>query len=499
MLFNSIDFLIFFPVVVLLYFLFPVKIKNLWLLAASYYFYMCWDPEYALLILFSTVITYLCGITLDRIKCSEHDAAKKKRLKKLCVGASFTVNLAILFVFKYAGWTMRLFSSAAEFFHIAVTVPRFDIVLPVGISFYTFQALGYTVDVYREELPAEKNFFQYALFVSFFPQLVAGPIERSGNLLSQLKTPHKFSFDAMCDGLLLMIWGFFQKIFLADRIAVFVDSIYNSAPGTVSGVMYIIATVLFTFQIYCDFAGYSCIAKGASHVLGIELMENFNAPFLAQTISELWKRWHISLSTWFRDYLYIPLGGSRKGRFRKYLNIMITFTVSGLWHGASLHYVAWGLLHGLYQVIGDLMKPVKDFSVRLFRVDTSSLSHKLLRMVFTFSCFVFSLFFFRANDLRQAFLIVRSIACNFAPWELFNGAIYSFGLSGFQLFLVFIGILILMTADIFKYRGVILRDVIAKQDWWFRILVVVISVWFIVCFGAWGSSINGAEFIYFQF
>jgi len=499
MLFNSLEFLIFFPVVVLIYFVIPVKLKNYWLLVTSYYFYMCWNPEYALLILFSTVITYLCGIILEKIKQSGHDEEIISRQKKLCVAASFTVNLAILFIFKYAGWAMQLFASAASFSGIGFSVPEFDIILPVGISFYTFQALGYTVDVYRNDIPAEKNFFRYALFVSFFPQLVAGPIERSGNLLTQLETPHRFSFFNLRDGLLLMIWGFFQKVFLADRISVFVDSIYTSAPGTVSGTMYIIATVLFTFQIYCDFSGYSCIAKGAAKVLGIELMENFNAPFLAQTVSEHWKRWHISLSTWFRDYLYIPLGGNRKGRGRKYLNVMITFAVSGLWHGASLHYVAWGILHGLYQVIGDLMKPVKSFFVRVFRINTESFSHKLLRIAFTFSCVVFSFVLFRANDLRHAGFILKSIIFNPAPWELFNGTMYAFGLNGFNLFLVFVGLVILVIADIFRYRGISVRQIIVRQDWWFRILVVAVSILFIFFFGAWGSSINGAEFIYFQF
>lgn len=499
MLFNSIDFLLFFPIVVLMYFILPEKLKNFWLLAASYYFYMCWNPEYALLILFSTVITYLCGLVLEKIKHSSQDEGKKKKLKKLCVTASFMINLAILFVFKYAGWTLQLLSSAAAILHLPLNVPRFDIVLPVGISFYTFQALGYTVDVYRDEIPAEKDFFQYALFVSFFPQLVAGPIERSGNLLSQLKKSHKFSFDAMRDGLALMIWGYFQKVFLADRISVFVDSVYDAGMGEVSGAMYAVAAVLFMFQIYCDFSGYSCIAKGAAGVLGIDLMENFNAPFLAQTVSEYWRRWHISLSTWFRDYLYIPLGGNRKGRGRKHLNIMVTFAVSGLWHGASMHYVVWGLLHGVYQIIGDLMKPVKNFFVRALYIDTASFSHKLLRIVFTFSCVVLSFIFFRAQSLTQAFFIFKSIVLDFSPWELFNGTLYSFGLSGFELFLVFIGILILSVSDLLRYNGIIVRKKIVQQDWWFQILVFVVSICFIFFFGAWGSSLNGAEFIYFQF
>lgn len=499
MLFNSLDFLIFFPVVIFVYFIIPVKIKNLWLLAASYYFYMCWNPEYAMLMLFSTAVTYLCGIILDKIRLSGLNTTEKKKRKQICVAVSFTINLAILFIFKYAGWALHLLSSLASFLHIGINVPRFDILLPVGISFYTFQALGYTVDVYHEDIKAEKNFFQYALFVSFFPQLVAGPIERSENLLSQLESPKRFSFDNLRDGLLLMIWGFFQKVFIADRISVFVDNVYGADYGCVSGTVYAVSALLFTFQIYCDFSGYSCIAKGAAKVLGVELMENFNVPFLAQTIAEHWHRWHISLSTWFRDYLYIPLGGNRKGRLRKYLNIMITFTVSGLWHGASMHYVIWGILHGIYQVTGDLLKPVKSFFVKLFGINPHSFSHKLLRMAFTFLCVVFSFIFFRADSLGQAVYVIKNILFNSAPWELFNGTFCSFGLTGFELFLVFFGLLILTAADIFKYNGITVRAYIAKQDWWFQILVITVSICFIFFFGAWGSSMNGAEFIYFQF
>lgn len=335
MLFNSIDFLIFLPIVVLIYFLIPDKIKSLWLLIASYYFYMCWNAKYALLLLFSTVITYASGLLIERFK------RKYVRYKKYILIFSLAANLALLFYFKYINFAFDILRSVFEGMHIQLNVPKFDIVLPVGISFYIFQALGYTIDVYRDEIYAEKNFLKYALFVSFFPQLVAGPIERSKNLLCQLATPKKFKFEEAREGLLLMLWGFFLKIVLADRIAIFVDTVYGDYT-TYAGYYLILATVLFAFQIYCDFAGYSTIAIGVAKILGITLMENFKSPYLSTSVAEFWRNWHISLTSWFKDYLYIPLGGSRKGKFRKYLNKMIVFLLSGLWHGASMSFVVWG-------------------------------------------------------------------------------------------------------------------------------------------------------------
>lgn len=341
MLFNSSQFLIFFPLVVLIYFIIPQKIKYLWLLAASYYFYMSWNAKYALLLLFSTVVTYLCGLLIEKVKRCQWEEKRKTKYKKLILISGFVLSLLLLSYFKYTNFVGGLANRVFTLLHIALKIPRFDILLPVGISFYTFQALGYIMDVYRDEIYAEKNFFRYALFVSFFPQLVAGPIERSGNLLKQLSSPARFSYDRAKDGVYLMLWGFFLKIVIADRIALFVDTVYGDYMKY-GGWYLVVATVLFAFQIYCDFYGYSTITMGAAWVLGVRLMENFNAPYLATSVSDFWRRWHISLTTWFRDYLYIPLGGNRKGKLRKYINKMIVFAASGLWHGSSLAYVLWG-------------------------------------------------------------------------------------------------------------------------------------------------------------
>lgn len=343
MLFNSYEFLIFFPIVTLIYFLIPHKARYIWLLIASYFFYMCWNAKYALILLFSTIVTYVAGLLISKANKIKDDK-KRTKYKKIFVALSFIINLSILFLFKYFDFAINNINNILGQLNIQLLNPKFDLILPVGISFYIFQALGYTIDVYRQDVKTEKNFLKYALFVSFFPQLVAGPIERSKNLLEQMYEEHYFNAQRVKDGLLLMIWGGFQKIVIADRIAIVVDTIFNNFPQY-GGMYIIIAAILFAFQIYCDFSGYSIIAVGAAKVMGFRLMENFNAPYFSMSVSEFWRRWHISLSTWFKDYLYIPLGGNRKGKIRKYINIMIVFLVSGLWHGASWNYIIWGGLN----------------------------------------------------------------------------------------------------------------------------------------------------------
>lgn len=317
MLFNSYHFLVFFPIVVLVYFVMPKRIRYIWLLVTSYYFYMGWNAKYALLLLTSTVITYISGLLLSSVKAEWRHA---DFWKKGIVAVSFLSNLSILFFFKYFDFAVENINAVLAAFQIELLTPQFDVLLPVGISFYTFQALSYTMDVYRGEIYAEKNLLKYALFVSFFPQLVAGPIERSKNLLKQINEEHRFSYERMCEGLMLMLWGYFMKLVIADRIAIFVDHAYGTEI-LYDGKYLLIASILFAFQIYCDFAGYSTIAVGAAKVMGFELMENFNCPYYAESVAEFWRRWHISLSTWFRDYLYIPLGGNRKGTVRKYRHL----------------------------------------------------------------------------------------------------------------------------------------------------------------------------------
>lgn len=498
MLFNSINFLIFFPIVLLVYFVIPKKVKHLWLLIASYYFYMCWNAKYALLILTSTVITYASGLLIEKVKGSSYEVTKQTVLKKWVVAGSIVINLGILFYFKYINFALESVQNIFHWCHIEINVPAFDIILPVGISFYTFQALSYTMDVYRDEIYAEKNFFRYALFVSFFPQLVAGPIERSKNLLKQLAVPKKFCFEDAREGLLLMLWGFFLKIVLADRIATFVDTVYGNF-STYSGAYLVVATMLFAIQIYCDFAGYSTIAMGTAKVLGITLMENFDAPYLSTSVAEFWRRWHISLTSWFKDYLYIPLGGSRKGEIRKYINKIIVFLISGLWHGASFSFIVWGGLNGLYQVIGEILRPIRDKLVSVLRLNRDSLGHKLIHVVGTFILVDFSWIFFRSGTFKEAIEIIKSMITIKNPWILFDGSLYNCGLDEKNFRLMFLGIAILLWVDFCKKKGIKIREVIVKQDYWFRWLFIAFVISAILTFGIWGPNYNEANFIYFQF
>ncbi len=498
MLFNSVEFLLFFPAACLGYFVIPHRFRYLFLLACSYFFYMCWNPEYALLLLTSTAITYASGLLLaaaDRIG----DERRRVRRRKLYVALSFACNLLILFFFKYYGFAASTVVKLFGKLGIALSVPAFDVILPVGISFYTFQALSYTMDVYRGEVRAEKNFFKYALFVSFFPQLVAGPIERSKNLLHQINERHRFDADRVRSGLMLMLYGYFQKVVLAEYLGIVVDSVYNSYLER-TGFQLVVATVCFALQIYCDFGSYSNIAIGAARVMGFRLMENFNTPYFAVSVADFWRRWHISLSTWFRDYLYIPLGGNRRGKLRKWFNLMAVFLVSGLWHGASWHYVVWGGINGAYQVIGEWLKPVREKLMDLFRVDRSVFSHKLGRILTTFVLVDISWVFFRAESFWSALDILKRMAgIGVEYWLTWTNNLEAMGLTSATRDLLVVSLLILLVVDLCRYNGIRLGAWLAKQGLWFRWLVYFTAVFGVLIFGVYGPNYDASAFIYFQF
>ncbi len=375
----------------------------------------------------------------------------------------------------------------------------FNIVLPVGISFYTFQAISYVVDVYRKNTRAEKNIFKYALFVSFFPQLVAGPIERSNNLLRQINERRKFDYYKARDGIYLMVWGYFIKMVIADRIAIFVDAVYADIE-TYPGWYLIVATILFAFQIYCDFAGYSTIAVGSAKIMGFELMDNFNAPYISASVGEFWRRWHISLSSWFKDYLYIPLGGNRKGITRKYVNLVIVFIVSGFWHGASWTYVIWGGLNGLYQVIGDIkdrcIVRIKKMDLKEWKTRENNIG---IRMLLTFVLIDFSWIFFRSESISKGLDILQSMKNATNIHILFDGTLSSAVLSHKSFGVMICGILILMASDLLKRNGICVRAWIQKQGYATRLMVMTVSIVTIFIFGIYGPAYDAAGFIYFQF
>ena len=498
MLFNSIEFLIFFPIVCLFYFVLPYKVQYVYLLLCSYFFYMCWNPKYALLMFTSTAITYLSGILIDR--CDKiSDEQSRTRWKNLFVMLSFASNLSILFFFKYFNFVTDAVVRLLSLVNIQVAAPTFDVILPVGISFYTFQALSYTMDVYRKDIYAERNFLKYALFVSFFPQLVAGPIERSKNLLVQVNERHTFDFERMKRGLLLMLFGYFQKVVLSSYLSMVVDNVYNNYQDR-TGSQLIIATVCFAFQIYCDFGGYSNIAIGAAQVMGFRIMENFNTPYFSKSVSEFWRRWHISLSTWFRDYLYIPLGCNRKGKRRKHFNLMVVFILSGLWHGAKWHFVAWGGINGIFQVIGENLMPVKKRLYQLLKIDENNFFVKCYKTVITFILIDFSWIFFRAESFKKSLKIIRRMIKFWSPgWIAHGDNLPDLGLDQSTLQVLLVSLAILFISDILKYKNFQVREWICSRKLPLRWAICYLAIMFVLIFGVYGPGYNSAEFIYFQF
>ena len=493
MLFNSGHFLLFFPIVTLVYFILPARVKQLWLLAASYYFYACWNTKYLLLLFASTVITYLSGLALEWIKNRYRDKQQDIR-KKLIVALSFILNIGLLCYFKYTNFFITELKALFLLMHINLNVPVFDIVLPVGISFYIFQALSYTMDVYRDEIYAEKNFFRYALFVSFFPQLVAGPIERSKNLLRQLAIPGCFRYENVRSGLLVMLWGFFLKLVIADRCALLVNNIYNNYMSY-QGYQLITAHVLFALQIYCDFMGYSMIAVGAGRVLGYRLMDNFAQPYFAVSIKDFWRRWHISLSSWLRDYLYIPLGGSRGGRIKRYRNIIITFFASGLWHGAGLNFVVWGLIHGFYLVVEDIVSPLWERCKKYFEIDTGLFGFRAVAALKTFILADIAWIFFRADSLDSAIKIIQRTFYIKNIGLILNGGLLKLGLNDRDLMFLLVGCAALFTVSYLKEQGTSALEWLSRQNIIFRYGLY----WACITMIIFSLDLGGQEFIYFRF
>ena len=497
MLFNSVDFLVFFPIVTLIYFLIPHKIRYLWLLVCSYYFYMCWNAMYALLLFASTMITWVSGLAIAAAAKKETEDPTRLRSRGI-VAISLILNLTLLFFFKYSNFVIENLNSLLAYTGVSLRVPKLDLLLPVGISFYIFQALSYTIDVYRGDVQVEKNPLRYMVFVSFFPQLVAGPIERSSRLLGQFYEKHRFSYDRMVRGLMMMLWGYFQKMVVADRLSVLVDQVFNYS-SYYAGFEILVGAVFFAFQIYCDFAGYSTIAIGAAQVMGFDLMENFRRPYLAVSVADFWRRWHISLTSWFRDYLYIPLGGNRKGKLAKYRNIMVVFLSSGLWHGANWTYVIWGGLNGLFQIIGAQTKKLRSAVKSFLGIRDNSGSGRLLSMIVTFLLVDFTWIFFRAATLEDAVTVIRQLFSSFNPWVLFDGTLYTLGLSMIDFWVGIVAIATILAVDVLHERGVRIREWILNQNLLFRWMVYFLAIFTILIFGFYGPNYDAAQFIYFQF
>ena len=508
MLFNSFHFLVFFPVVTTLYFLLPHRHRWALLLTASCYFYMAFIPQYILILFVTITVDYFAGIGLESVQGSR---------RRWVLLASIAANVGMLGFFKYFNFANENIAALANFIGWNYPIENLAIILPIGLSFHTFQSLSYTIEVYRGNQKAERHFGYLALYVLFYPQLVAGPIERPQNILHQLHEEHRFEYQRVTDGLKWMAWGMFKKVVVADRMALFVNPVYDS-PRDFQGPALVFATIAFAIQIYCDFSGYSDIAFGSAQVMGIRLMKNFQHPYFATSISEFWRRWHISLSTWFRDYVYIPLGGNRAGTRRMAINLLITFLISGLWHGANWTFVIWGGLHGLYVVLNNLVEPrwirLRDlgFAKRLpSAFDAASL-------LTTFGLVCFAWIFFRAANISDALYIAGNLFTGWGDfashaasqisdgmhtglWGFTNGIFLSFralsALTRAEIVLSGMAFLLLLYMEVKQFRGNALES-FNQQHPLFRYLYysALIAVTL-----ALGTSYTGVQqaFIYFQF
>ncbi|CAH0995617.1 Peptidoglycan O-acetyltransferase [Emticicia aquatica] len=403
MLFNSLQFIFFFIVVTLAYFSLPHRGRVWLLLLASCYFYAVFQPIYILILFVTIVVDYFAGIWIA-------EASGNKRKWLLII--SLISNIGFLAYFKYYNFFIENINNVYFRLGSETHLELLKILLPIGLSFHTFQAMSYTIEVYRGNQKAEKDFSIYALYVMFYPQLVAGPIERPQNLLWQFHSSFKYDFENLKEGLMRMAWGMFKKVVIADRLSMVVDYCYDN-PQNHNGLTLLVATLFFTFQIYCDFSGYSDIAIGAARVMGFKLMENFDAPYFSKSISEFWRRWHISLSGWFRDYLYIPLGGNRVGEFRRYFNVFFVFMMSGFWHGAAWTFIIWGALHGIYLVLAQIRDKYFKFSFN--KVFSENLINGF-NLVFTFVLVMFTWVFFRAKGFTNSMIIFQKIF-NFSNYD----------------------------------------------------------------------------------
>ncbi|MCR5695147.1 MAG: MBOAT family protein [Clostridia bacterium] len=491
--FNSVGFLIFLPVTLIVHYILPHKFRWVWLLLASYFFYMTWKPEMAVLIFSVTLVAYVGGLVSQYLR----EVKNSRKGSVAAAAAACAVSLGLLIFFKYFGFILNNINTIAAGFGHTISVP--DIILPVGISFYTFQAVGYVIDVAKGKYAAEKHFGYFALFVSFFPQLVAGPIEKAETLIPQLKKEKKPDKENIYAGLAMILVGFFKKIAVADILAGPVDTIFKNPQAAGSGFT-LVGVFLFAVQIFCDFSGYTDIAKGAAQLLGIELSKNFDKPYAAVSVGDFWRRWHITLSSWLREYVYFPLGGSRKGEFRTCLNYVIVFLVSGLWHGAAWHFVIWGLLHGLFIVAERLTLPVRNRFWEKLKVRPDGKAVTAIRRIVTFGVVCFLWIFFRAGSMTEAWNVISTIFSFKAQTAsgIFGGISYVFAAAA--------GILVLILVDggraglsVPGMTGI--KDLQkAKVSKVIMPAAAVVMIWAIVW--AWlmlSSSSAASAFIYFQF
>jgi alginate O-acetyltransferase complex protein AlgI len=486
MLFNSFSFLIFFPTVTILYFLIPQAYRWFFLLVASCIFYMAFIPIYILVLALTIVIDYTAALLIEQ---------SEGRRRKGYLILSIVSTCTVLFVFKYFNFFNSNLTQVARFFHWNYPIENLSLILPIGLSFHTFQSLSYVIEVYRKNFKAEHHFGIFALYVMFYPQLVAGPIERPGNLIHQFYEEHSFDYQRLVDGLKLMVWGFFKKMVIADKLAIVVDRVYSD-PTQYTGLPLIAAAISFAVQVYCDFSGYSDIAIGSAQVMGFRLRDNFDRPLFSASVPEFWRRWHISLMGWFRDYVYIPLGGNRVGRGRRYFNIFFTFTLSGLWHGANWGMVLWGSFNGLYVILSQVTEGLRKRGLGWTGLDHLPVLHRGLGIAFTFFLFWFTLIIFRTRNLSDALYVMTHMGTglgNSAGYWASVESLYRV-IPKFELITVLIAMgWMFFIEAVESQEG--MRHPFSRRPIWARWMIYYVCILFLIFFGEY----NDQAFIYFQF
>lgn len=471
--FISVTYLLFLLILLFVYYVTPKNKQWIVLLVFSVFFYSCFSLKMWICMLLTAVTTYA------------YSRFGKRSKGMLIVTVILNIGLML---------GLKTVTSGLGFVQV-IGLDRLAFLLPVGISFYTLQTVAYMVDVYRGTIEPQKNFFQYLLFIIFFPQILQGPIPRYEELGDQLYSGHTYNEKQVQSGLYLILWGFFQKMVIADRCNIVVNHIYDNYQRY-DGLYFWIAAILYSIQLYTDFAGCVSIASGSAQALGIRLTQNFNHPYFAMSIKEFWHRWHMSLSGFLKDYVYIPLGGNRKGKIRKWCNILITFGVSGIWHGIGTHFFVWGLLHGFYQVMGEILQPLKAFGMRITGMSKDSVAHRLVSRLFTFFLVMVAWIFFRAENTSKAIYITTHLFGKWNPWILVSGDLYTLGLREEEWTVLLLCVLLLVVVAILHEKNISIRENFGKQPLFFRWIVLYVAIFVILIAGIYGPGYDSAQFIY---
>lgn len=505
--YHSLGFLLFSVVVIAMYYLVGERRQKCILMIANFCFYFISGFKYLLFVVITTIVTYFLALRISKLYVIHSvplsdtglsapntcDEIRKKAKKYLLLGLVFLIGTLALC--KYAAFVISNLNTVFSLFS-NLQIPLFELIVPIGISFYTFMAISYLVDVYRCKYRAEQDFVSFAAYLLYFPHVVQGPIDRFDKIKAQMEQGVKLSYKNITFGAQLVVWGFFKKMVIADRLDVFVSSIYDNW-SEYTGAILILATVVYSIQLYADFSGCIDIVSGISEMLGIKLDKNFRQPYFSKTMPEFWKRWHISLGSFFRDYVYIPLGGSRTTKGRRIVNILVVWILTGIWHGAEWKYVAWGMFHAVLIILSTVFKDTNKKLTQLLRIDVNTFDWKLFQIVRTFTLSCISRVFFRASGLTAALGILTNFFKDFNISALLDGRILNYGLSGKDIIVAIVSIIVLFVVDVLQEHTCV-REQLAKQNIAFRWIVYLSGIFSIILFGVYGS-LSSSSFIYFQF